>query len=724
MFWTVVDTPISLADSPARALGGIRVVEFGQYLAGPLAATMLADLGADVIRIERPAGPSWRTPANAMLLRGRRETRVLDLNQSLARHQAVELVEGADVLIENFRPGVMDRFGLGPEQAAARNERLVYCSMPGFGRDDERASWPGWEGIVLAAAGAYADSPNMLDGEWHAAVGGPAFTPLLLASVFAGMQAATGVIAALIARHRDGKGQFVEAALYDSFFEAIGARALRYERDTPSGTLLGSGLYRCADGRYVSLVTVWHRHLEWFLMAAGKASWIADGTASYGRLLRDADADRELRRRLIALFMTRPAAEWEQIGRRAGAPVAAVRSTEQWCAEDQARLSGTIVTVTSPDGRGIGVPGPAIGLSDRGTAAGEGDRSSRAEGALSGLRVLDLTRVLAAPSATRILAELGADVIKADVLPGSGRAGLPEPFFHESANRGKRLMAMDLGQDAGRLRLRKLLAWAQVLVTNFSQRALERLGIDEQSVREMSPDLSYVYLNTFGVAGPWRDLRGYAEIANAVTGVSARTLGSGPPSGVAPNVDLPRMPFTDYAAGVLGAMAALVAHYYRLTTGRRAATWTSLVTAASYCQLPYLADSSGTQALGWSALQRLYRTADGWIFLAVPAGKRDVFCTHAEASDCADDLELQRRCEVRFERLTSAEARMLASRCDGEVADVRSIEQLLAPGGDADRRGLRLAQSSARFGWVVQPGPTLRLSRTPMQPGALPGGWL
>src|SRR5262249_49326403 len=133
-------------------LSGIRVIDFGQYVAGPLVGTLLGDQGADVIHVDPPSGPRLDSPANAVLFRGRRTLR-LDLTDANDLAVARDLVASADVLIENFRPGVMARLGLGPEECGARNERLVYCSIPGFGSDDPRASMPAWEGVVLASTG-------------------------------------------------------------------------------------------------------------------------------------------------------------------------------------------------------------------------------------------------------------------------------------------------------------------------------------------------------------------------------------------------------------------------------------------------------------------------------------------------------------------------------------------------------------------------------------------
>ncbi len=123
----------------AGALDGVRVVDFGQYVAGPMAGMLLADQGADVVRVEPPAGPLWDTPANATWNRGKRSI-VLDLKNAADLDTAKRLVERADVVLENFRPGVMDRLGLGPDVAERLNPRLIYCSMPGFASDDPRAA--------------------------------------------------------------------------------------------------------------------------------------------------------------------------------------------------------------------------------------------------------------------------------------------------------------------------------------------------------------------------------------------------------------------------------------------------------------------------------------------------------------------------------------------------------------------------------------------------------
>ena len=128
------------------ALEGVRVVDFGQYIAGPLAAVMLADQGADVIHVDPPGGPRWKYRCRRLPQPRQAADRARSQDSRTTSAAAQRLIDGADVLIENFRPGVMERLGLGADAMRARNPRLIYCSMPGFAADDPRAGMRGLGG--------------------------------------------------------------------------------------------------------------------------------------------------------------------------------------------------------------------------------------------------------------------------------------------------------------------------------------------------------------------------------------------------------------------------------------------------------------------------------------------------------------------------------------------------------------------------------------------------
>ena len=268
-------------------LAGVRVVDLGQYLAGPLCALLLADQGADVIRVDPPGGPRWDSPANAALLRGRRHV-ILDLHDGTDRRRAGDLIASADVVVENFRPGVAARLGVGSEAMLARAPQLVYCSLPGFGagRRPGRSRRLGGRGdggrrCVFDGRVGVGDPGGRRHGR------GARVLAASLASLFGALEGAMAVVASLIARERDGLGQPVEVPLFDALFEAIGLRALSYERNGPAFTDFGSGFYHCADGTYFTFIASWFHHLERFVEAAGVRVWVDDGVVDYDRLWAD-----------------------------------------------------------------------------------------------------------------------------------------------------------------------------------------------------------------------------------------------------------------------------------------------------------------------------------------------------------------------------------------------------------------------------------------------------
>ncbi len=746
-------------------LTGIRVVDLGQYLAGPLCALLLADQGADVIRVDPPGGPRWSSPVNAVLLRNRRHV-VLDLKDATDRQRAGDLIAGADVVIENFRPGVAERLDVGPAAMLERAPQLVYCSLPGFGSTDPRAGHAAWEGVVMAAASAYSleVSGAFIPGGVTAG-STTVFSPLPLASVFGALEGALGVVAALIARQRDGAGQSVEVPLFDALFEAMGLRALSFERNAPGFTDFGSGFYRCAGDTYLTFIATWFHHLEHFVEAAGVQDWIDSGVADYERLWSDTATLIDLQRRLADLFATRPAGEWEQLGRARGCTLGMLRSTAEWMAEDQALASRTLVEVVDPLLGRVRLPGPAVRSScfpdpvlsprrspgsdtaavvaalDAGARppatsppvppAGGGEGRMERWSPLAGIRVVDLSRVVAAPTAAKLLGQLGADVVKIDEDPERARAAFRMPVFHEHLNRSKKSMVADLKDANDAEVFRKLVSRADVVVHNFTIDVEARLGIDEPALRRLSPDLVYLYLNTYGRQGPWAGHRGYAELANITTGVTERSLGDHkPPTASSASMDYPRWTFTDYAAGVLGAFGATVALLDRQRTGRGHLVETSLARTTAIEQVLYMIDAGdgpdagprGTTAAGWGPLQRLYATSDGMVFVGASADRTgallaalgvDVDGDHAGRLDSALEDSLALR--------TADEACRALQTAGIGAHRVTRVGELMAPGGMADQRGLRLEDQSEQFGTVVMPGPVIRFGRTPMRPGGLPG---
>lgn len=250
MICGVTDQPMS------GPLAGVRVVEMVGIGPGPFAGMMLADLGADVIRVDRPGGNALQmsSPDKDILSRGRPST-AIDLKDPRGVDVVLDLVERADILIEGFRPGVTERLGLGPEECLDRNPRLVYGRMTGWGQDGPLAQSAGHDINYISVAGA-------LDTIGRA--GGPPQIPLNLLGDFGGgsLYLVAGVLAALTHARATGEGQVVDAAITDGVAHLLAMPLMLQQSGSWSndrGTnLLDSGapfydVYATSDGRWMSV---------------------------------------------------------------------------------------------------------------------------------------------------------------------------------------------------------------------------------------------------------------------------------------------------------------------------------------------------------------------------------------------------------------------------------------------------------------------------------------
>jgi crotonobetainyl-CoA:carnitine CoA-transferase CaiB-like acyl-CoA transferase len=314
-----------------RLLEGLRVVEFARLIAAPLCGLTLADLGADVVKVEPPGGDDTRgfPPGPAgdsayfhALNRGKRGV-VIDLDDAEGRVTARRLVERADVVVENLGDASA-RLGFGYEEAAAANERLVWCSVTGLGAGrGGRALDPS----LQASMGLMA-----LTGEPG---GAPLRVPVPLIDLMTGMYAAQSVLTALWRAERDGRGAFLDCALVDSAATLTGLTALMALRgaDAPrrigseSHLVVPSAVYAASDGEHVQVVALGERHWEAVCAALGRREWLDDPRLA-GNEARV--ANRELvNERVAEAIATRPAAEWADRIVAAGGLAERVREIEE-----------------------------------------------------------------------------------------------------------------------------------------------------------------------------------------------------------------------------------------------------------------------------------------------------------------------------------------------------------------------------------------------------------
>ena len=295
----------------AGPLHGVRILEIAGIGPGPFAAMMLADMGAEVVRVDRvqavrddATGPHWD-----VMLRGRRNV-ALDLKHADGVETLLSLVERADVVIEGFRPGVMERLGVGPEVCLARNPKLVFGRMTGWGQEGPYASCAGHDINYIALAGALAHFGR---------AGEPPTPPLNMVGDFGGggMLLAFGVVCALLEAQRSGKGQVIDAAMVDgsavlmSMFWAYRNVGM-FDEHARGVSLLDTGahfydVFECADGEWVSVGSIEPQFYALLLEKTGLT-----GDLEFTNQM-DKTQWPTLKRKLAEVFKTKTQSQWNEI---------------------------------------------------------------------------------------------------------------------------------------------------------------------------------------------------------------------------------------------------------------------------------------------------------------------------------------------------------------------------------------------------------------------------
>ncbi len=342
------------AGPPGLPLAGIRVADFSRVLAGPLATMVLADLGADVVKVERPgAGDdtrAWGPPfvggdaAYFLSLNRNKRSVVLDLTTDDGRLAARRLSMASDVVVENFRPGLMERFGLDHASLASERPDLVYCSLTAFGDAGESASRPGYDIIAQALSG-------LMSITGHPG-GEPTKVGVALLDVICGLYAANAIQAALVGRRETGRGRLVTVSLFDASLAALVNQAANH--------LLGGLVPGPLGNAHPNIVPyqLFRASDRPFILAAGNDRLFARTSEVLGRPDLAADerfATNEARVRnraqLIPLleeaFAKRPAAEWLSALEAAAVPCSPVRAMDEVFASPEG--AAAVQTVADPE---------------------------------------------------------------------------------------------------------------------------------------------------------------------------------------------------------------------------------------------------------------------------------------------------------------------------------------------------------------------------------------
>lgn len=734
-------------------LSGVRVIDFGQQIAGPAVAMVLADLGATVIHIDPPTGAQWKHQANAILNRNK-SCLTIDLKTDEGLDQAIQLINEADVVLESFRPGVMARLGIDFSKLRESRPELITLSIPGFASNDQlRSQWKATEAVVAATAGAFTDM-----GFNRVLMGlNPCFSPLPLASSYTITLASSSVVMALMSRHNSGCGDHIEVPVVAAMMEGLSynsyevadlperyktMRELEIERRRANNIEFDLSYedlqeyldpfyrtYECADERMFYVVCPSHRnHARRCLEALGLYDeLLAEGMPEVTDLhlpLSEWESETSLgvyplpkrwadiiSAKMKLVMLTKTSSEWGVIFGEGQIPGAPHRTTKEWVNSQHCNDAGLIVEVNDPEYGVMKQPGPVVWLEEsahkmlapRGRklvsfdqALGEllnlpnklvvqethSDKSDNTQGWLKGLRILDLTNVIAGPHSSAFLARFGAEVTKVEpVVPMYDP--LIGTLFAFQADMGKRNALIDINSEEGREAFNRLVRSVDLVVINAPDRQMKPLGLDHDSLQAINPGVLFCRLDCLGGPLPARKTNyiGYDDVIQANSGIMSRFGGVETPEEHA------HLGTLDVNCGFAGGLAMAVALYHKAKTGQVSRARTSLSAVTNLAQLPFCFDyagledfnePSGRQAMGTHALSHFYSTSDDWIFLDADDSDLTTLENIEGLQGISITLDIQTFLTVAFQQASAKKWMTRLHAADIAVAQPQSIETLRA----------------------------------------------
>jgi crotonobetainyl-CoA:carnitine CoA-transferase CaiB-like acyl-CoA transferase len=614
------------------ALEGIRILDLTWGVSGPAGILLLAEHGADVIKVEPPGGDPYRAyPGYRVWNRSRRSV-ALDLKTEKGREQFLELAATADVVAESFRPGAMAALGLDYESLSELFPKLIYLSIPAYPAGSRHAGRPGWDALVQARSGQQWEQPG-----WRP---GPIFLASPMPSIGALYLVPTAILAALHAREQTGRGQSVETSLYQGVLAFTTMLWVHAERNPNTGAVMTktyppgvhqAEVMKAADG--------WVQVLPG--SARRKGARIQD--------IFDIPPDLPMPDMYKAIEELVASRKREDIVERMHedlCQVAEILPTREVFSHPQIIANDMAVVVDDPEvGRTIQAgmpfrlamcppkaptPRPSPGQHNEEVFAEQRRPSSETPPhavsgvhryPLEGIRVLDFGRMVAGPYGPMILAGLGADVIHVSASETSPMASMMNSSsVLLGCEQGKRSILVDMKSSEGAELVRKLIERSDIVHHNLVKGVAERLGIDHASLQKIKPDIISCNAFMYGPDGPLSHLGGNDSLSQALSGLEYE---AGPAEEGNPPLYY-RFGHTDTTNALSSVVGVLTALAHRDRTGEGQAVWTSLINAATYCCSDVHLTEDGAAdppkldkaQTGFGALYRLYETQDGWIQVA------------------------------------------------------------------------------------------------------------
>ena len=588
---------MSAMEERPTPLEGVRVIDMAEGKA-EMCGRFLADLGADVIRVEPPGGAPSRAlaPLHAgVSLRfathnaGKRGV-VIDHTTSEGREQLLRLLDRADIWIESARPGAMSEPGLAVDLVHARNAKLVVLSITDFGQTGPYRDWIATEWTLLAMGGVLSRS------------GLPGREPLMppgdLALQVTAVQATWAALVAYWNRLERGYGDHVDFSLYEATAQVVDpamgvvgtAQVAGYEptRDRPAPGPYP--IFRCRDG-HVRVVLLaprqWHAMRAWL----GEPEELQD--PEFETIRGRALASERLHAVFDQHFRERSKYELTLEGQARGVPIAPVLEPADVLAAEHYRIRGAIARTQLAPGIEADAPtgfaeidGRRVRSARRAPRLGEHDDEVFTEPARSligcsadarttgrpfeGLRVLDFGVIVLGAEAARLFADQGAEVIKIEsqAFPDGARIS---PVHFAIGHRGSKSVGVNLRSPEGVDLVKRLVAQSDVVLANFKPGTLEKLGLGAQALREINPGIVIASSSAVGATGPWSSWMGYGPLVRCASGLTSLWRYRDDPDSFSDSTTI----HPDHYAARVTAIAALAALIARRKSGRGAEIATS-----------------------------------------------------------------------------------------------------------------------------------------------------
>lgn len=696
-------------------LNELRIVEIGEGQAVQVAGLMLAALGAQVLKVERPGGDPARGQARfANWNRGKRSV-VLDLAAPDGLAELDRRLAGADVLLHQFTPARARALGLDDATLGAKYPRLVTSGITGspFNHPDVERSDD--ELLVAARFGALYENDGYRAGPivWRFNAGSWAAAHL----------AAAGILARLVARLQSGRGGAAHTSLFQGHMVMLSliwarnsAGPMPNNKPHPlAARPIGQQLYQCQGGDWLQIMDPPRQYdyanmpTMWEVLAEG-----ADISTEEG---------------VIDAFKRRPLDRWLADLRADDIAAEPAYPLGEMLRHEEVRANGYVVEVDDPLlGKTVqpNVPfhtdaplppvGPAPRLGEGGEAdwtpppAPVGSGAAPAE-VLAGVRVVDFGMFLAGPMAPSMMGDMGANVIKVEALTGDRIRFMHR--YYQAASRSKRSIAVDLTRPEAEPILARLLQWAEAVHHNMRFKGAAKLGLSDEGIRKHNPDVAFNYVSAYGQRGTRGNWPGYDSIFNAIAGWEFENAGEG-------NKPIFNRPGTMDVSSAQSALVELMASLYAKRSGQRGySTQTSLLGISALTQGETLILPDGSLApthhltsdqTGFSPYHRIYQCSDAaWIAVAAHTEARRAALREVLGGEEAG-FEAQAASQTSADLLAALEAAGVP--CD-RVTFEAAEDQFFANPHYRDM-GLISVLEQPLYGTVEQPGAFWHFGDTPI----------